>query len=107
MNFIGEEGAEKTLKRGGRWTALTNRTALHTKRFFQAAGVEEFVILQDVPGGAVGDDPARLQNDGAAAQVQNQVQVVGGDDQGMVEGLQQLDQLPPGLGIKIGTRLIH
>jgi hypothetical protein len=32
---------------------------------------------------------------------------MGGDDQGMMEGLQELDELPPGLGIEIGSGLIH
>ena len=32
---------------------------------------------------------------------------MGGDDQGMLKGLQELDELAAGLGVEIGARLIH
>jgi hypothetical protein len=59
--------------------------ALQPERLFQVTGGQERLVGHDRPGGAIRGDAPLLQHYGAGAEVQDQVQVVGGDDQGMLE----------------------
>ena len=50
------------------------------------------MVGEDLHGGAVGTDPAGVENQRPGAQLLDQVQVVGGDQLGVGEVLQQADQ---------------
>ena len=58
-------------------------------------------------GGAVGRDPAVIDHDGALAQIDNHVQIMGGDDLGVLECSQKFDEFSPRLWIQVGGRFVH
>jgi hypothetical protein len=72
---------------------------------FQAAVGQQGVVLEYLDGRPVGHDPALVQDDGAPAQVHGHIQVMGGDDFGVLEGFEQFDDPPARVGVQAGSSI--
>ena len=61
-------------------------------RTFEAMGGHQRLIVQNVLCRAIGHDGSGIKHDDARTDFNNQFQVMGGDDPGVLEGLEQFDQ---------------
>jgi len=48
-----------------------------------------------------------VQDDGTLTGIQYEIEIVRGDNPGVLKGAKQVYELPPGPGIKIGRGLVH
>ena len=70
-------------------------------RALEAVGKKQGFVVQDGPGWAVGHDPASVEDNHTLADFDNQFQIVGSDDSGVIEGLQELDQTAAGTRVEV------
>lgn len=84
-----------------------DRATLQAQRRFEMAALQEIGIMKDLQGRPVGHDLALMDDNGARAEVKNEIEVVGGDDPGVVKGGQEFDEAAAGGRIETGRRLIH
>ena len=56
--------------------------------------LQEIVVIEDIGGRPIGHDRALVDDDGPLAQIDDHVEVVGGDDLGVMKTGQQFDQGP-------------
>ena len=94
------------------WGSLSSalaadRTALHGERFFQAALGQQGVVVEDLQGGPVGLDRPPVQDDGPLAELDHHVQIMAGEDFGVLEIAEQAHELAAGKRIEAAGRLIH
>jgi len=62
--------------KGGTSAGIADRAILQNEGLLQAAGLQQRFVLEDIPGGPVGRNTSRLENDGARAQIQDHVEIM-------------------------------
>ena len=73
----------------------------------QAMGEHQLLVGEQRDGGAFGHQLAFIENDHAGAEVHDQLQVVGGDDFGAGQGLQQGFEFAPATRVEVAGRFIQ
>jgi len=94
-------------REGGVDLPAAHRTPLQAQGFFQVAVGEQVGVGEDFGSRAVGGDFAVVQDDGTTADVEDEIEIVGSDDAGVVKGVEQADQAPAVVGLEAGGRLVH
>jgi hypothetical protein len=75
--------------------------------FFEAVFQHEGFIGEQVQGGAVGDDDAVVEEDGARAELGDEFEIVGGDDFGDGEGLEEVFEFAAATGVEVAGGLVE
>jgi hypothetical protein len=75
--------------------------------FFEAVFQHEGFIGEQVEGGAVGDDDAVVEEDGAGAELGDEFEIVGGDDFGDGEGLEEVFEFAAAAGVEVAGGFVE
>jgi len=65
---------------------------LHAQRRFEAASLQEILVLEELSSGAVCCYLSSMKDDRPFTKVKSHVKIVGGNDLGVVESLQEGNQ---------------
>ena len=100
-----DESALASLKsRGISFASVTLHVGAGT---FQPVRVEEVGIAKHVTGRAISNNTTAIEQDRPAAQLQDHLQVVGGDQLGRMQARDQLDEPAPAARVQVGRRLVE
>jgi hypothetical protein len=69
--------------------------------------VHEVGVGQELARSTIGMDSAGVENDDAVGDVENHLQVVGGDDLGTLDSAQKIDQFTPSSRIEVTGRFVQ
>ena len=75
--------------------------------FIEMAVSQKFFILKYVSCPSVSLNLSVIENNGAFAEIEHHIQIMGSNYFGMLEGFKHSDKLASSLGIKTGGRFIH
>ena len=82
-------------------------TSSQAERKFKPVGLDQASIAENGAAGTVGDDLPTVEEDRRGAGFQDHLQVVGGDQLGGLQALDQADEPAPAAGIEVGCRLVE
>ena len=80
---------------------------LHGQRRFKMAARQQVGVLEDLAGGSVGHHLPLMHDQGTLTDIHDQVEIMGGDNAGVFEGCQQVQQTATAGRVETGGRLVH
>src|SRR4051812_24180168 len=84
-----------------------SRIESQAQRLLEPMSVHQLGIPEDLPARPVGDDAAGIEQGSAWAELQRHLEVVGGDELGAIERLDELDESATTSGVEVGRRLVE
>ena len=77
------------------------RAGLEAKGLFQVACLHEITVFKDRLGWAIGHNLAVVDDDGSLAEVEDHVEIMGGNNLGVLKAIKQFDKAAPRLGVEV------
>ena len=76
-------------------------------RFFQPVPEHQRLVSKKVRGRAIDNDLSPIHHDHPPAKFDHHLEIMGGDNTGVLEGPEKVHQPPPPAWIQIGGGLVH